>query len=270
MASSSRFYNTRCFQYDKRDSEDVCILKCDSKPGSMVHLAVNTSFDSRVSPIGNLVRLLNLIDGIVGGKFLRKETRWNVVEDDKALHLLRTIPGQSKESEASAAHLEYMFAIHHNDLKESVPHAKMNMSTLLSLTRKGDLEPSGYYYQVMHDLKELPRLAEPASGICSTSELHMLSFSYHVSKKLENTQAIRILIGLEGWDNEGRKTDDPFQGYAFEIFLPDYNIQEAKAKRKAIMMFVDALMIFEVVSFALEHGNGFSGQFATAKLVTIH
>ncbi|GKA27214.1 hypothetical protein Tco_0713382 [Tanacetum coccineum] len=164
--------------------------------------------------------------------------------------------------------LEYMFAIHHNDLKESVPHAKMNMSTLLSLTRKGDLEPSGYYYQVMHDLKELPRLAEPASGTT-----YAVSFSYHVSKKLENPQAIRILIGLEGWDNEGRKTDDPFQGYAFEIFLPDYNIQEAKAKReslplcgiivrqicntlqKAIMMFVDALMIFEVVSFALEHGG---------------
>ncbi|GJV45602.1 hypothetical protein Tco_1430138 [Tanacetum coccineum] len=198
MASSSRFYNTRCFQYDKRNSEDVCILMCDSKPGSMVHHAVNS-------------------------KFLSKEIAWNVAEDDKALHLLRTIPGQSKEFEAPVAHLEYMFAIHHNDLKESVPHVKMNVSTLLSLTRKGDLEPSGYYYQVMHDLEELPRLAEPASGTT-----YAVSFSYHASKKLQNPQAIRILIGLEGWDIDGRKTDDPFQGYAFEIFLPDKNIQEAK------------------------------------------
>nr|GEY58121.1 hypothetical protein [Tanacetum cinerariifolium] len=93
---------------------------------------------------------------MIGGKFLMKEIPWNVVEDDKALYLLRTMPGQYKESEESH---------------------------------------------------------------CS---------SYNVSKKLQNPQAIRILIGLEGWDNEGRKTDDPFQGYAFEIFLPDNNIQEAK------------------------------------------
>ncbi|GJW39853.1 hypothetical protein Tco_0065698 [Tanacetum coccineum] len=44
MASSSCFYNTRCFKYDKRDSEDVSILKCDSKPGSMVHHAVNHAY----------------------------------------------------------------------------------------------------------------------------------------------------------------------------------------------------------------------------------
>ncbi|GJS16284.1 hypothetical protein Tco_0410756 [Tanacetum coccineum] len=111
VASSSRFYNARCFQYDKRNSEDVCILKCDSKPGSMVHHAVNTSFDSRVSPNGNLVRLLNLTDGIIGGKFLSKGTPCNVMEDGKALYLLCTMSGHSKEFEASAAHLEFMFAI---------------------------------------------------------------------------------------------------------------------------------------------------------------
>ncbi|GKE06046.1 hypothetical protein Tco_1398064, partial [Tanacetum coccineum] len=109
--SSSRFYNARCFQYDKRNSEDVCILKSGSKPGFMVHHDVNTSFDSRVSPNGNLVRLLNLTNGIIGGKFLSKETPCNVVEDDKVLYLLRTMFGHSKESEASAAHLEFMFAI---------------------------------------------------------------------------------------------------------------------------------------------------------------
>ena len=48
-----------------------------------------------------------------------------------------------------------------------------------------------------------------------------------MSKKQQN-QAIRILIGLEGWDIERQETDDPFQGYAFEIFLPDNNIQEVK------------------------------------------
>ncbi|PWA72362.1 SKP1/BTB/POZ domain-containing protein [Artemisia annua] len=225
IASSSRFYNTRCFQYDKRDSDDVCILKCDSKPGSSAHHVVNTSFDSHASPIGNLVRLLNLTDDIIGGKFRKKEAPWNVVEDDKALYLIRNMHTSNKGFEESAPQMEFMFAIHPNDVKESVPPAEMNMSSLLHLMRIVDLEPSGYYYHAMHDRKELPRLAEPASGTT-----YDFTVSYHVSKKLQN-QAIRIIIGLQGWDIEGWLTDDPFQGYAFEIFLPDNNIQEVKQSR---------------------------------------
>ncbi|GKD71025.1 hypothetical protein Tco_1325115 [Tanacetum coccineum] len=83
MASSSRLYNTRCFQYDKRDSEDVCILKGDSKPESMVHHAVNHAFNPRVSPTENLLWILNNVDGINGVKYgMNKVPWWNVEEDD--------------------------------------------------------------------------------------------------------------------------------------------------------------------------------------------
>lgn len=237
MASSSRFYNTRCFQYDKRETEDVCILKCDSKPGSMAHHVVNSAFDARVTPTENLLRLLNYADGINNIKFgIHKVPWWNVEEDDKALYLLRALPTQSEEypvsdicvteSEESVLHEEYMFAIHPNDEK----HREGNMSYLLHAMRQQEMkqinsEPSEYYFHVMHDFKESPRLTIPASGMTRT-----VSFPFHVSYKLQNPQAIRIILGLGGRDAVGQETDDPFQGYAFEIFLPErlFNVQDAK------------------------------------------
>ncbi|GJT14426.1 hypothetical protein Tco_0570660 [Tanacetum coccineum] len=112
MASSSRFYNTRCFQYDKRDSDDVCILKCDSKPGSMVHHAVNHAFNPRVSPTENLLWILNYVDGINGVKYgMHKVPWWNVEEDDKSLYLLRALPTQSEE---------YPSEIHVTESEESI------------------------------------------------------------------------------------------------------------------------------------------------------
>ncbi|GKE68816.1 hypothetical protein Tco_1526888, partial [Tanacetum coccineum] len=58
---------------------------------------------------------------------------------------------------------------------------------------------------------------------------YIVTMPYHVSYKLQNPQAIRIIMGIAGRTTEGRETDDPFQGYAMEIFLPDglYNIQDA-------------------------------------------
>ncbi|GJR91881.1 hypothetical protein Tco_0215892 [Tanacetum coccineum] len=240
MASSSRFYNTRCFQYDKRDSEDVCILKCDSKSGSVAHHAVNSVFDPHLSPNKNLLRLLNLADYSNGLKYeTHKVIWWNVEEDDKALYLLRAMtadPIPSKEypsvrfteSEESVQHHEFMFAIHPTDETESL--REKNMASLLHAMRQSEMKqansgPSEYYFHVMHDLRELPRLAEPASG-----KTRVVSFPFHVSCKLQNPPAIRIVIGLGGLDAAGQETDDPFQGYAFEIFLPErlFNVQEAK------------------------------------------
>ncbi|GKB02624.1 hypothetical protein Tco_0830713 [Tanacetum coccineum] len=70
------------------------------------------------------------------------------------------------EFEESVLHEEYMFAIHLNDEK----HQETNMSSLLHTTREHEmgqvkLEPSEYYFHVMHDFRELSRLAIPASGI---------------------------------------------------------------------------------------------------------
>ncbi|GKF78434.1 hypothetical protein Tco_0234002 [Tanacetum coccineum] len=117
---------------------------------------------------------------------------------------------------------EFMFAIHPDDVKDSV--RDMNLSFHLHVMRGVDSEPSGYYYHVLQDKKERMRLAEPPSG-----STYVVTMPYHVSYKLQNLQAIRIIMGIAGRTTEGRETDDPFQGYAMEIFIPDrlYNIQDA-------------------------------------------
>ncbi|GJZ26408.1 hypothetical protein Tco_0570661 [Tanacetum coccineum] len=139
MASSSRFYNTRCFQYDKRpDSDDVCILKCDSKPGSMVHHAVNRH--------GVFILCITKLRIAMDSNYVRCE------EYPSEIHVT--------ESEESVLHEEYMFAIHPNDEK----HREMNMSFLLHAMRQHEMEQSKsekhseYYFHLMHDFRELPRL----------------------------------------------------------------------------------------------------------------
>ncbi|GJT14425.1 hypothetical protein Tco_0570659 [Tanacetum coccineum] len=109
----------------------------------------------------------------------------------------------------------------------------MNDVFLLHAMRQHEMEqsksePSEYYFHVMHDFRELPRLAIPASG-----KTRSVSFPFHVSYKLQNPQAIRIILGLGGRDAAGQETDDPFQGYAFEIFLPErlFNVRDAKEHR---------------------------------------
>ncbi|GKD65366.1 hypothetical protein Tco_1307474 [Tanacetum coccineum] len=82
VAPSSRFHNTKCFQYDKRDSEDVCILKCDSKPGSVAHHAVKIKYEAD------------------------KVSWWNVEEDDKALYLLRAMTADPSKEYSSPRYTE--------------------------------------------------------------------------------------------------------------------------------------------------------------------
>lgn len=136
---------------------------------------ISAAFDPHVTPTENLLRLLNFADGINNVKYgTHNVPWWKVEEDDKALYLLRALPTQSEEypvsdicvteSEESVLHEEYMFAIHPNDEK----HREMNMSSLLHAMRQINSEPSEYYFHVMHDFRESPRLAIPASGIVST------------------------------------------------------------------------------------------------------
>ncbi|GKA68844.1 hypothetical protein Tco_0768761 [Tanacetum coccineum] len=173
MASSSRLLNTNCFQYDKCDNG--CILKCDDR-GRCVWSWSLTNFKSEMSskPRGFYHWF----------QIWPRASLWNVVEDDKALYLLRGM---------TAMHKEFMDEISKLELKE-------------------------------YDKKERMRLAEPPSG-----STYVVTMPYHVSYKLQNPQAIRIIMGIAGRTTEGQKTDDPFQGYAMEIFLPDrlYNIQDA-------------------------------------------
>ncbi|PWA42849.1 hypothetical protein CTI12_AA535360 [Artemisia annua] len=229
MASSSRLLNTNCFQYDQCDNG--CILKCDDRGRSFVRGVVHDAFNPHHSPAANLGHLLNRTDFITGFKYGYMLPLWYVVEDDKALYLLRGMPPMHKEfmDEISKLELkeyvpqyEFMFAIHPDDVKDSV--RDMNLSFHLHVMRGVDSEPSGYYYHVLQDIKERTRLIEPLSG-----STYVVTMPYHVSYKLQNPQAIRIIMGVAGRTNEGRETDDPFQGYAMEIFLPDrlYNIQDA-------------------------------------------
>ncbi|GKC36460.1 hypothetical protein Tco_1048844, partial [Tanacetum coccineum] len=164
MASSSRVLNTNCFQYDKCGSGSI--LKCDDRGRSLVRGLVHDAFDSRLSPTTNLRLLLNLMDYVTGFKYGFVLPWWNVVEDDKALYLLRGMPAMHKEfmDELSKLELkeyvpryEFMFAIHPDDVKDSV--RDMNLSFHLHVMRGGDSEPSGYYYHVLQDKKEHARFA---------------------------------------------------------------------------------------------------------------
>ncbi|GJY55148.1 hypothetical protein Tco_0446812 [Tanacetum coccineum] len=85
----------------------------------------------------------------------------------------------------------------------------MNLSFHLHVMRGVDSEPSGYYYHVLQDKKERMRLAEPPSG-----STYVVTMPYHVSYKLQNLQAIRIIMGIAGRTTDGRENDDPFQGFA--------------------------------------------------------
>nr|GEX83694.1 RNA-directed DNA polymerase, eukaryota [Tanacetum cinerariifolium] len=96
VSSSSRFFNTRAFQYVQNNSEDDCILKGGRKHPTLVH-----AYSPRLSPIGNLASLLNLVDDLIGFKDTPEMLipRWTVAEDDKALYILRNMIGQHlKES----------------------------------------------------------------------------------------------------------------------------------------------------------------------------
>ncbi|GJR82299.1 hypothetical protein Tco_0153084 [Tanacetum coccineum] len=125
-----------------------------------------------------------------------------------------------------AMHKEYMDKVSKLKLMKSVPQYK-----IMSEISKLELKEYDFMFAI-HPV--LPFTCDERSRFrtfwlllsCST---YVVTMPYHVSYKLQNPQAIRIIMGVVGRTTEGRETDDPFQGYAMEIFLPDrlYNIQDA-------------------------------------------
>nr|GEU67359.1 hypothetical protein [Tanacetum cinerariifolium] len=193
IASSSRFFNIKGFEYDQFINGDISISNSqfrgnlvDSK--SQGSSSYRSLFDPRLSPTRNLARLLTVTDGMIGYKYgIHVMTKWSVAGDDKALYLLCDMPSP-----------KFLAGLHKDDVDEdegSVPQEEFifgisaretNMSPLLHLMRGVKREPSEYYYHVMQDAKELVKLSESAGGT-----QYALCICLHVSYKLQNPQAIR-------------------------------------------------------------------------------
>ncbi|GJT47056.1 hypothetical protein Tco_0955771 [Tanacetum coccineum] len=76
IASSSRFFSTKGYEFVQHDSMDECILKCDDSLGSSVaHRVVNDAFSPYVSPTENLSRLLNFSDLRIGIEDVRESVK---------------------------------------------------------------------------------------------------------------------------------------------------------------------------------------------------
>ncbi|GKA50796.1 hypothetical protein Tco_0743869, partial [Tanacetum coccineum] len=90
IASSSRFFSTKGYEFVQHDTKDECILKCEDSIGSSAARGVvNDAFSPHVSPTENLARLLNFSDWRVEFIHGTSRHRWSVVEDDKALCIFR-------------------------------------------------------------------------------------------------------------------------------------------------------------------------------------
>ncbi|PWA92940.1 hypothetical protein CTI12_AA071270 [Artemisia annua] len=245
VGSFSRFFNTKGFQYDQHDSWDECILKCGHKHGSLVHDVINDAFSPCHSPTANLARLLNMEENRIGFGPC-KLPRWRVVEDDKAFYLLSDsykgfMSEEHEKDVEESVTKEFMSGEPEKDAKESLTKKELvpkkenvpkklterrrDLTPLVELITGDKIARSEYYYHLMKDAKELDQFAESIKGgFKGTMDLFA---SIRVFGNLENPQAIHIIPGLGG-----RDTDDPFGGYAIEIFLPYwfYKIEDAIAK----------------------------------------
>ncbi|GKB78982.1 hypothetical protein Tco_0945877 [Tanacetum coccineum] len=152
--------------------------------------------------------------------------RWRAVEDDKALYLQRIMTIDDDESaKESVPNKECMSGIHKKVVPKKVTR---NLFPILDLMRGNQTAPSEYYYHVMRDAEQCWKMVVGSASY--TLEIHEgktidLSIFRLVSHYTENPQAVYIIITLGGSD-----TDNPFGGYAVEIFLPDklYKLEDWK------------------------------------------
>ncbi|GJV11236.1 hypothetical protein Tco_1352777 [Tanacetum coccineum] len=133
VSSSSRFFNTRAFQYVQNNSEDDCILKGGRKHPTLVCGATIFS-RPRLSPIGNLASLLNLVDDLIGFKDTPEMLipRWTVVEDNKALYILCNMIGQHLKE--SVPMMEYVPKVNSVPMSEYVQ--KVNFVPMSEYVKK--------------------------------------------------------------------------------------------------------------------------------------
>ncbi|GJZ99919.1 hypothetical protein Tco_0672470 [Tanacetum coccineum] len=121
IASSSRFFSTKGYEFVQHDTKDKCFLKCDDSLGSSAARGVvNDAFSPHASPTENLACLLNVSDfciGYVHGTHVFP--RWSVVEDDKALYILRDMTAQDIEDVRESVK-EFMTGNHEENFNEPV------------------------------------------------------------------------------------------------------------------------------------------------------
>ncbi|GKA53116.1 hypothetical protein Tco_0746431 [Tanacetum coccineum] len=122
IASSSRFFSTKGYEFVQHDTKDECILKCDESLGSsLARPLVNDAFIPIVPPTENLARLLNFSDVCVchvHGTHIFP--RWSVVEDDKALYIIRDMTAKNIEDVRESVK-EFVTGDHEENFNEAVP-----------------------------------------------------------------------------------------------------------------------------------------------------
>ncbi|GJT40241.1 hypothetical protein Tco_0940106 [Tanacetum coccineum] len=194
------------------------------------HLYCKDVFSPRRSPIGNLACLLNVADDRIGFTYEpRMLPRWRAVEDDKALYLQRIMTIDDDESaKESVPNKECMSGIHEKVVPKKVTVRERDLVPRLDLMRGNPTASSEYYYHVMRDAEQLNQFLKSIEGGLQTpisGKTIDLSISRLVSHYTKNPQAVYIIIALGG-----RDTDNPFGGYAIEIFFPDklYKLEDGK------------------------------------------
>nr|GEY60357.1 hypothetical protein [Tanacetum cinerariifolium] len=263
VSSSSRFFNTKAFKYVQNNSEDDCILKGGRKHPTLVRGAVNYAYSPRLSPIGNLASLLNLVDDLVGFKDTPEMLipRWTVAEDDKALYILRNMIGQHlKESVPmmeyvpmvnSVPLMEYVKKVNSVPMNESAPKTEpdpvMEYGSKVESVQMMESAPKMETVRKREYLgREIPRLmrgvkSTPSEYYCHVmqdpeevksffgsfigSELTAIGAEVNVPRVLNDPQALYLIVGLMPLDAR-----DVYGGYAYEIFLQDtlYNLWDVE------------------------------------------
>ncbi|GJZ49405.1 hypothetical protein Tco_0603595 [Tanacetum coccineum] len=262
IASSSRFFSTKGYEFVQHDTKDKCFLKCDDSLGSSAaHAVVNDAFSPDVSPTGNLARLLTVSDLYISYIYgTHVFQRWSVVEDEKALYILHDMTAKDREDVRESVK-KFMTANHENfyepvpvseeyisgnvneNFNEPVPSSeecisgnvkenfkqydlKRNLLPIIDFMRGDEYAPTGeYYYHVMKDAKEVRQFVESLHGSPDNVNGDMkASMEVHVVP--HKPQAVYVLVVLGN-----PQTRDPYGGYAMEIFLDNslYNVFGTKA-----------------------------------------
>ncbi|GJY36846.1 hypothetical protein Tco_0422224, partial [Tanacetum coccineum] len=197
------------------------------------------AYSPRLSPIGNLASLLNLVDDLIGFKDTPEMLipRWTVAEDDKALYILRNMIGQHlKESVPMMEYVPKVNSVPISEYVQKVNSVPMNESApkmetvrkreylgrdIPSLMRGVKSAPSEYYCQVMQDPEEVKSFLGSFIG----SELTAIGAEVNVPSVLDDPQALYLIVGLMPLDAR-----DVYGGYAYEIFLQDtfYNLWDVE------------------------------------------
>ncbi|GKC61966.1 hypothetical protein Tco_1089564 [Tanacetum coccineum] len=224
-------------------------------------LMISDAFDPRVSPAGNLARLLNTSDELIG--FLnwpKKFPRWTAVEDDKALYILRNMTGSDNirklaygDSMTGSSVSRNLFqrkslsAIHENDVKESVPKSEFMSETEIHEKGVNESVPKSEFMSEteIHEkgvnesvrLRDLRPFIDLMRGVKSEPceyYYHVMHGSEEIDSFAESILGIRVSANLRVCSVlqnpkavyivagvDAQDTSDVYGGYVYEIFVDD-------------------------------------------------